>query len=197
VGWQPDASWPAPPPGWPIFVDIPAPEHLGGISLPGTYLGGLPATPARCDGTYTIDETGCSFHTLPRRELYWQIPWPEVAALRLEDGGSRASLNMIALFGVLGLAAKRKSTLILTATASGQAAVWVDGMQVMNATAGAAGWLAWFASWSAPPAAAAPNQTISPAADVADQIARLADLRQQGLLSDEEFGAAKAKVFGL
>jgi outer membrane murein-binding lipoprotein Lpp len=43
----------------------------------------------------------------------------------------------------------------------------------------------------------APQQAPPPAGpSVADQLQQLADLHQQGVLSDDEFAAAKAKVLG-
>jgi hypothetical protein len=44
-----------------------------------------------------------------------------------------------------------------------------------------------------PPAAPAPEGAPSP---MIDQLNQLADLHQQGVLTDEEFTAAKAKLFG-
>ena len=50
---------------------------------------------------------------------------------------------------------------------------------------------------SAPPPAAAPAPAAPAAApSVADQIGQLADLHQQGVLTDDEFAAAKAKLLG-
>ncbi len=43
-----------------------------------------------------------------------------------------------------------------------------------------------------PPAAAAPPQSSA----MLDQLNQLAALHQQGVLTDEEFSAAKAKLFG-
>lgn len=43
-----------------------------------------------------------------------------------------------------------------------------------------------------PPAAAAPSQSSA----MIDQLNQLAALHQQGVLTDEEFAAAKAKLFG-
>jgi len=43
-----------------------------------------------------------------------------------------------------------------------------------------------------PPPAAAPSQS----SDMVDQLNQLAALHQQGVLTDEEFAAAKAKLFG-
>jgi putative oligomerization/nucleic acid binding protein len=191
--WRPDASWPPAPPGWSLVVEIPPPDHLSGISLEATYLGGLPAFPERKDGRYAIDEGGCSFYVgRLADQCYWTVPWERVADLRLEDGGSRASVATIAMFGVLGLSARRSSTLVLTKTAEGEAAVWIDGIKLMNATAGAAGWLAWYGSWS--------KVTPAPAtamADIPAQLERLADLHRQGLLSDAEFAAGKARILGM
>jgi hypothetical protein len=46
-------------------------------------------------------------------------------------------------------------------------------------------------AYEAPPAAAAP-----PPADPIQQLKDLADLRAQGILTDEEFAAQKAKILG-
>jgi hypothetical protein len=43
-----------------------------------------------------------------------------------------------------------------------------------------------------PPPAAAPSESSA----MLDQLNQLAALHQQGVLTDEEFGAAKAKLFG-
>ena len=51
---------------------------------------------------------------------------------------------------------------------------------------------------AAGPAAPAPAGTASPAASspMIDQLNQLAALHQQGVLTDDEFAAAKAKLFG-
>jgi hypothetical protein len=49
-----------------------------------------------------------------------------------------------------------------------------------------------------PPAPApAPAPAAAPAGDTTAELERLAALKQQGVLSDEEFAAAKAKILGL
>ena len=48
---------------------------------------------------------------------------------------------------------------------------------------------------AAAPAAPAPNQGISP--EAMEQLKQLADLKSQGILTDEEFNAQKAKILGL
>ena len=48
---------------------------------------------------------------------------------------------------------------------------------------------------AAAPPAPAPNQGISP--EAMDQLKQLADLKSQGILTDEEFAAQKAKILGL
>jgi hypothetical protein len=57
------------------------------------------------------------------------------------------------------------------------------------------------AQYAAPPPAPAPAPAPAAAGTGSDaltaEIERLAALRSQGLLTDEEFAAAKAKVFGL
>jgi Short C-terminal domain len=52
----------------------------------------------------------------------------------------------------------------------------------------------------APPPLAAPEQLAPPSAEAGDlsaEISRLAELRNQGLLTDDEFNAAKAKLLGI
>jgi hypothetical protein len=51
------------------------------------------------------------------------------------------------------------------------------------------------AAYAAPPPAPAPAGTGG--SDVTAELERLAGLRNQGVLSDEEFAAAKAKLLGL
>lgn len=48
-----------------------------------------------------------------------------------------------------------------------------------------------------PPAYAAPQPAASDDADLAAQIDHLADLQRQGILSAEEFAAAKARLLGI
>jgi hypothetical protein len=47
-----------------------------------------------------------------------------------------------------------------------------------------------------PPAAPAPAAAPAPSSAMIDQLNQLATLHQQGVLSDDEFTAAKAKLFG-
>nr|WP_308192355.1 SHOCT domain-containing protein [Gordonia zhenghanii] len=42
----------------------------------------------------------------------------------------------------------------------------------------------------------APPRGAAPTADLTSELGRLADLRSQGLLTDDEFAAAKAKLLG-
>jgi hypothetical protein len=52
--------------------------------------------------------------------------------------------------------------------------------------------------YAAPPPAPAPAPAPAAAggSDIADQIKQLADLKAQGILTDEEFAAGKAKILG-
>jgi hypothetical protein len=49
----------------------------------------------------------------------------------------------------------------------------------------------------AAPVEAAPAPAAAPAEDPTAQLQNLANLHAQGILSDEEFAAAKAKVLGI
>jgi Short C-terminal domain len=48
----------------------------------------------------------------------------------------------------------------------------------------------------APPEAAPPSPDPTDAPDVVDQLKRFAELRDQGILTEEEFAAQKAKLLG-
>jgi hypothetical protein len=50
--------------------------------------------------------------------------------------------------------------------------------------------------YGAPPAPAAPPPPAGPPLDLADQLRKLADLRDAGILTEEEFAAQKAKLLG-
>jgi hypothetical protein len=52
-------------------------------------------------------------------------------------------------------------------------------------------------AYAAPAPAPAPQPAAPAGDDVSTQIQRLGELKSQGLLSDEEFAAAKAKLLGL
>jgi hypothetical protein len=57
-----------------------------------------------------------------------------------------------------------------------------------------------YAATQAPPPAPAPAPAAAPAAPAADptaELERLAQLHQSGVLTDDEFAAAKAKVLGI
>jgi hypothetical protein len=47
-----------------------------------------------------------------------------------------------------------------------------------------------------PPATPAPEAAPAPSSPMLDQLNQLATLHQQGVLTDDEFTAAKAKLFG-
>ncbi len=51
--------------------------------------------------------------------------------------------------------------------------------------------------YAAPPPAPAPAPAPAAEASPVDEIARLGELKAQGLLTDEEFAAAKAKILGI
>jgi Short C-terminal domain len=53
------------------------------------------------------------------------------------------------------------------------------------------------AAYAAPPPPPAPAAAGTGGSDVTAELERLAGLRNQGVLSDEEFAAAKAKLLGL
>jgi hypothetical protein len=50
--------------------------------------------------------------------------------------------------------------------------------------------------YAPPPPAYAPPAAEAPSDSLTDQLQRLADLKAQGILTDDEFAAAKAKLLG-
>jgi hypothetical protein len=65
--------------------------------------------------------------------------------------------------------------------------------QYLHVNPGVAGVAAGFAATPGPPAAPAPT---APPTDLADQLRKLAALRDEGILTDEEFAAQKARLLG-
>jgi hypothetical protein len=57
-------------------------------------------------------------------------------------------------------------------------------------------WAAPEPAYAEPPAASAPAPAAAPPADPIEQLKELAALKQQGVLTDQEFAAQKARILG-
>ncbi|AVL99461.1 hypothetical protein C6V83_03345 [Gordonia iterans] len=100
--------------------------------------------------------------------------------------------------GLIGLAAR---TAVVTGTANAMGNRAHSKRLAQEQAAQQAAWQqqqaqqAAFAAQQAP-AAAAPSPSPAGGVDLTAELMKLADLRTQGLLTDEEFAAAKAKLLG-
>ena len=130
-----------------------------------------------------------------------QFSWSQLTRISFDDPGrTKASLGMIAVFGVLGLAARKTFTLMTLST--GDQDMYFELDQVVGAWRGAAeriirdiasaegkvfvdGALVGEA-----PALPATAET----ADVFDQIRKLGELRDGGLITAEEFETKKTEL---
>jgi hypothetical protein len=178
-----------------------------------TYHGGwTPHPQSHKNDILRIDKTGISLRGF---KTIFTIPWEQVTDISVdgpENASERVTAGRVAMMGVFALAAKKKtkSAVILIDTLSGDQAVFETAKVLpheigpkLTPLANQARRYATSrqapvggASPSVAPGAAAPVGAPNPAApvSVADEIAKLADLHEKGILSDEEFAAQKSKL---
>ena len=151
-----------------------------------------------------IDKNGVSLSSF--RTLF-SIPWSEITDLEVEgpeQASQRFTATRLALLGPLGLAFKKskKSTVIQVSTKSGDLAVFVTEKYVVHEVKPK---LQAIINKIRQACAPAESALLSPAEPVpatspisaADEIAKLAALRDSGAITDEEFAAYKAKLLGI
>lgn len=158
-----------------------------------------------------IDETGISLRGI---KTIFTIPWDQVTDISVdgpESASKRVTAGRVAMLGVFALAAKKKtkSSVILVDTLSGDQAVFETAKALPHEIAPKLAPLAnqarkYAASRQAPvsdvSSSEGPVSVTQPASgaiapvSIADELAKLGDLRDRGLLTDEEFAAQKAKL---
>jgi hypothetical protein len=167
------------------------------VRLTGEYLGGFRDLAA---GNLTVlfDETGV--HLMPAATPWWRacaLPWPDVREIVVEgqeETRRRVTAARIMTVGLLALAIPKDENYsrayVTVAARDDDIVVRVDGArpqelkarlgEVLRRPAGAEG--------------AVPD---AGGADLAGQVVRLGELHRAGVLTDEEFSAAKRKLLDL
>jgi len=174
------------------------------ITLPAIYLGGLPQRPQRSTERLTLAFRAAgmfyeSSYQQPRRICSWDV------VQCVDIGGGEVAKTKIAatiMFGAVGgLAAKgaKGRTYISVKLKDGSEGIWqVDKKAPMEVRASLAPLLhevgVPFAGELAAPVEPLLNEAPAPAPLVADELLKLGDLRDKGLLTDEEFNAQKARL---
>jgi len=191
------------------------PNAFGGLGRSGTfsatesnYLGGWPGHIKTYTGKFAkvlvVDRRGVSLRGL---STIFTIPWQEITDLEVDGAGSvskRVTAGRVAVMGIFALAAKKKTkdSMLIVTTASGDQALFHSSRitalelrekllpiitQIRKAKADAQ---------RSASAANAAGPTASPPTTVADELTKLAQLRDSGILSDEEFASQKARLLG-
>ena len=163
--------------------------------FPGaTYLGGLSEGPRRSAGNLTFDDTV----TIGTAWQKVEIPVAEIVSVATgsEMVGKRRTGAVLA-FGVLGLAGKGTKTegSIAISLSSGEEAYFtVPKFTDVKIKAALAGWMGKHAiAWTDE----LDDAPVAGPASKADELEKLARLHGDGILTDEEFAAAKADILGL
>ena len=164
--------------------------------FPGAaYLGGLADGPRRSAGNLTFDEAV----TMGTAWQKVEIPVAEIASVATgsELVGKRRTGAVLA-FGVLGLAGrgtKTEGSIAISLRSGAEAYFMVPKFTDVKIKAALAGWMAKHGiSWTGELEDELPGAGPT---SKADEIERLARLHADGILTEEEFSAAKADLLGL
>jgi len=176
----------------------------------GAYLGGHPTEVARRtpDGDVALIAGSIEMNRTaifivpnnrrggpPRRAV---VPWSNVASVSMESyTEAKSRLGPVLMFGVLGLAARgsANSTVIAVRLRDGGTVYYQADLNFMECRANVTPILralgVTVVDEMAPQATPAPG---SYAISVADELTKLAQLRDSGVLTEEEFAAQKARL---
>lgn len=154
------------------------------------YLGGLPdPQPLMKTGNLVLDDTHVGIGTLhPKKCL---VAWADVANVVI-DGGmqSKSRAGHVAAFGILGAAARstvNEAYLTVTLKTGGEVIYQVDKLTPQALHGKVAALLNEVGVRVGP-------QVATSQSSVADELAKFAALRDQGILTEEEFAAKKASL---
>jgi hypothetical protein len=167
------------------------------------YLGGYPLHPKKGLGDVEAHRFGVTVSSGLRHQRRMFLPWKDVVDISLEgmmDQQRQRSLARTVEFGALGgLAGKNvKSAYLTVTTAIGAAVFHTDKLTLPELRSKYGAVLppaqAVIASRNAAPAPARPP--AAPPVSIADELSKLAALKADGILTDEEFAAQKARLLG-
>jgi hypothetical protein len=168
------------------------------------YLGGYPLRPGKSDtGLWVmVHQFGITIQSGIRRHRETMIAWRDITAVTVEgmiDPQRQRSLARTVEFGVLGAGKQVKSSFLSITTAIGEAIFHSKRLTApeLRAKFGAVLPAAQAIIDARPQPTAQPFAQPAPAApplSVADELGKLAKLRADGVLTDEEFAAQKARL---
>jgi Short C-terminal domain len=209
------------PAGWwaEVWRAVPAIRELNGwkhlrpatvsanrpISVLMQYLGGYPLYPRKAMTGLVVefDGFGVALKSGVLRHVKAFVPWADMTGIAVDgmlDAQRQRSLAPTVEFGALGgLAGKKvKSSYLMIGTRLGDLIFHAEKMTAPELQAKvspiAAPAQQLIAARRQPSAAPVPQRARTPTADIPDQIARLAELHKQGILTEEEFAAKKAEL---
>jgi hypothetical protein len=175
------------------------------ISVLMQYLGGYALYPRKTMTQLSVefDGYGVALKSGVLRHVKTFIPWSDMTGIAVDgmlDAQRQRSLARAVEFGVLGgLAGKKvKSSYLMVGTMLGDLVFHAEKMTApelqarLSPIAGPAQHL--ITARRRPAPAPAPSPSPAPGAEIPDQIARMAELHQQGILTDEEFASKKAEL---
>ena len=159
-----------------------------GITITGKYLGGHPDHQRAKAATLQLNEAGVTVRVF---KPFIQLPWAEVIGLEAEGPDqvqTRFTATRLVLMGPLGLAFKQKKKVgyIVVRGGFGEFIFEVDGKTPVELRAKIAPWAARLAP--------EPEEAPAPSVDRVDRVRELADLRDRGALTEEEFASEKARL---
>jgi hypothetical protein len=166
------------------------------------YLGGQPGFDKPFDGPMVIDDEG--IHMRRIKEAF-VLPWSSVSGVAIEGPEAarrRVTAARLLTVGVFAFAVKKKDKLayLTVATHQGEVTFEVDGVLAPELKGRLARWTNTLAELAPSIITESPPPTSTPASvnpspptgSLADELKKLAELRDAGILTDEEFAQQKA-----
>jgi hypothetical protein len=172
------------------------------------YLGGLPGDKGGYKGNlFASDEAlGMGQFSGPKKS---SVRWDDMAGISFDSGtAAKSRAGKALLVGVFALAAKKtqKEATVTVTRKDGNVAIYqITGVSGAEVRAKVQPFMVensvpcmddapLVAAAPTPAPATIPTPASAPAADPADQLKKLADLHQSGLLTDEEFAAKRTAI---
>jgi hypothetical protein len=167
------------------------------------YLGGWSGHSKTYTGKLTkiliVDKRGVSLDGLKN---IFTIPWDQIVDIEIEGpetASKRVTAGRALALGVFSLAAKKtqKSAVLFARLRSGEEAIFqTEKFTAPELRGKLAPVVSQLRKANAVSSPEAPSTPPAPAASVADELKKLGDLKDAGLLTDEEFAGQKAKLLG-
>lgn len=163
----------------------------------GQYLGGHSGLGKKRARNLIFTDQGVGLGTFNPKNAF--LAWSDIASIEIAgETASKSKVGAVLVFGVLGLAAKgsKKQTVVTVRTKDGQIAYYLIDKASHTDVLGRV--VPLLRSAGVPLySEVQPADSAHQGVDVADQILKLANLKKQGLITEEEFAAKKKQLLGL